>query len=77
MSDYVGFVDSDTIFITKILPRDLFDKDKPVVRALFGKPKSPYTGLWTESSTLAIGMPEPLNCIQFKSFFQLFIKQTI
>ena len=64
-SEYVGFIDSDAIFTTRILPRDLFDNGKPVVRALFGKAHKGYTADWTESSTLAIGRPEPFNCMSY------------
>ena len=64
-SDYVGFVDSDAIFVTRILPKDLFQNGKPVVRGLFGKPYDDWWSKVPKASTKAIGKLEPFNCMTY------------
>ena len=65
-SEYVGFVDSDTIFTSRILPSDLFDGNngKPIVRGLFGKVLDSYEHL-PVASHKAVGHPEPFNCMTY------------
>ena len=43
-SEYVGFVDTDTIFVSRVTQRDLFIDKKPIMRATFGKPRN--EGFW-------------------------------
>ena len=70
-SNYVGFVDSDAIFVTRILPKDLFQNGKPVVRGLFGKPRDSWWAKTTKASAKAIGTLEPFNCM---SYFPVVLK---
>ena len=64
-SKHVGFVDSDTIFVTRILPKDLFQNGKPVARGLFGKPYDDWWSKVPKTSTKAIGTLEPFNCMTY------------
>ena len=42
-SEYVGFVDTDTLFITQVVERDLFDTTgRPVVIGIVGKPQNDW-----------------------------------
>ena len=42
--DTVGFVDSDTLFVTPVTPGDLFDHKRPIVIAQVGRPADDF---WT------------------------------
>jgi hypothetical protein len=71
-SEYVGFVDSDTAFLTYIDREDLFEGGKPVVNG-----KSGHIGTdniayeWTRGSERVLGILEPFRCM---SYFPVIIK---
>ena len=70
-SEYVGFVDADTLFISYVDREDLFEDGKPVVNGRVGVNKRPP---WSDvpATTLAFtGLEEPMRCM---SYFPVIIK---
>ncbi len=71
-ADMVGFVDTDTLFVTVPDYEDLFEnEDKPVVIGVYGKP---INRLWAEVSRrtlFSLGKPEVLRCM---AYFPVIIK---
>lgn len=72
-AEYVGFVDSDAIFITPVMQEDMFDPaGKPFIIGEVGKPQNP--GFWAlvpQQTAAAMGFPEPFRCM---SEFPLVVK---
>lgn len=70
-SEYVGFVDTDTLFTAKMHINDLFVQNKPRVSAFF---RSPSCGFWKEMAVvteMATGKVQPLHTM---SYFPVLIK---
>ncbi len=71
-ADMVGFVDTDTLFVTVPDCEDLFEhEDKPVVIGVYGKPQTKY---WSEAPSrtlLSLGKREAFRCM---SYFPVIIK---
>lgn len=73
-SDYIGFVDSDAVFLTYVDREDLFEDGKPVVHGRAGV--SQYQGgildLRMRGNALFTKMKEPMACM---SYFPVIIKR--
>ena len=71
-SEYVGFVDTDTLFVSRVLHEDLFVGDKPRVQPIFGGP--PLNSFWARvpsSTHRALGFKEKFKGM---SYFPVVIK---
>lgn len=68
-SDYIGFVDTDALFISYVSVDDIFKFNKPLILGRVGIPQSDF---WKEvSSTTAWimnGKLEPMRCMSFFPF---------
>ncbi|KAL3856468.1 hypothetical protein ACJMK2_011222 [Sinanodonta woodiana] len=61
---YVGFIDTDTVFVTRVIPELLFEEGKPVIIGNYGKYEMPLfakeeslgTGKMLKSKEIARGM---------------------
>ena len=68
---YVAYVDTDTIFISRVVPEILFDGDKPIIIGIYGN-FSDVTWDYAAKSTAAIfKRREVMKCM---SFFPVIIK---
>mmetsp|Transcript_30410 Transcript_30410/g.43567 ORF Transcript_30410/g.43567 Transcript_30410/m.43567 type:complete len:440 (+) Transcript_30410:2-1321(+) len=70
-SEYVGFADADTVFVTYIDREDLFEDGKPVVNARSGAHCCDVWALMPQGTFLATGLLEPMRCM---SYFPVIIK---
>ena len=74
-AEYVGFVDTDTVFVSRLTKRDFFDeKNKPIVRPMYGKPRKGWVGKWhliPEQTFLSTGSKEAFNCM---TYFPIIVK---
>ena len=71
-ADMVGFVDTDTLFVTVPDAEDLFEKmEKPVVVGVYGKPYGRFWRKVPARTMFALGKPEALRCM---SYFPVIIK---
>ena len=71
-AQYVGFVDTDTVFVTRVLVSDIFKDGKPIVRAHYGKPRpDSWWDRAPEATFHAIGKKEPFKCM---TYFPVVIK---
>lgn len=69
-SEYVGFVDADTVIITYVDREDLFEDGKPVINGRIGHvgysekphPHKPPTN-WPKSTMIFTGLEEPVRLI--------------
>ena len=63
---YVGFVDTDTMFITVITPQMLFVKGKPTVQARIGEPYYQVgVECWSDVTEYFLGEKEALQCMTY------------
>ena len=71
-SEYIGFCDTDTAFITYVDLYDLFEDSRPVVNA-----RGPWhkagdgVSAWSAGTYRALGILEPFNCM---SYFPVVVK---
>ena len=72
-AEFIGFLDSDTVFITRIFNRDLFNNGKPIVRAHYGQAPNEFWQSVHKSSEFAIGKSEPFLCM---TYFPVIIKRS-
>ncbi len=71
-ADRVGFVDTDTLFVTVPDSDDLFeDGDKPVVNGVYGKPQGKAWSKMPNRTMFSLGKPEVLRCM---AYFPVIIK---
>jgi hypothetical protein len=70
-ADYVGFVDSDTVFSSVITKEDLFVDGKPKAIVIHGKPLLSFWKLTPNQTLFAIGKKEPFKGM---SYFPVIIK---
>ncbi len=71
-ADMVGFVDTDTLFVTVPDSEDLFEnEDKPVVIGAYGKPQNGFWEAVPSRTMFSLGKPEALRCM---SYFPVIIK---
>jgi hypothetical protein len=70
-AEYVGFVDTDTLFTTYVDREDLFDQGRPVVNGRIGvNPRPPWAQVPANTLNFT-GLLEPLRCM---SYFPVVIK---
>ena len=72
--EYIGFVDSDAVFLTYVDREDLFEDGKPVVNARSGYHMTHKDGvhLWSVGSYETLGFLEPFKCM---SYFPVIVKR--
>lgn len=77
-SEYVGFVDTDCLFVTYVDREDLFEDGRPVIIGRIGNFNSPTNGPgWDWWATIPattealLGLPEPMRCM---SYFPVILK---
>ena len=65
-SEYVGFVDTDTMFTTVVTPKMLFVDGKPTVQARIGQPYyQTHNECWSDATEYFIGQKEALQCMTY------------
>ncbi len=69
-AEYVGFVDTDTFFVSPVDREDLFEDGKPVVIGFFGKENSWWRNV-PKSTNWTLGQNEVMRCM---SYFPVIIK---
>ena len=57
---YVAFVDTDSMFITRIVPEMLFNSGKPIIIAVYGMAEKEH---WAQSTTRIFKTKEALTCM--------------
>ena len=68
---YVGFVDTDTMFITRVIPGMLFVADKPIIMGIYGTPISWYWSVMAQSTANIFKTNEVMRCM---SYFPVIMK---
>ncbi|KAK3577195.1 hypothetical protein CHS0354_030464 [Potamilus streckersoni] len=68
---YVGFVDTDTVFVTRITRNLLFEDDKPVVIGIYGEALHEWWANYSKVTASIFKSPEPFQCM---SHFPVIIK---
>jgi hypothetical protein len=71
-ADYIGFVDTDTVFVTRVVDSDVFDGPKPRIIGLVGRPQNSWWAGVPPSTQAAIGQPEVMRCM---TYFPVVIKR--
>ena len=71
-SEYVGILDADTLFVTPIMPDDLFVDGKPVVRGTYAKSRPGFMKQWSDTTEILTGKPYLLN---FMDYFPVVVKR--
>lgn len=71
-AEYVGFVDTDTVFVTRVVDSDVFDGAKPRIIGLVGRPSNDWWAAIPPSTHAAIGQPEVMRCM---TYFPVVIKR--
>ena len=65
-AEYVGFVDTDTLFTTVVTPQMLFVEGKPTIQAKIGQPYFEQTlECWSDITEYFIGEKEALQCMTY------------
>ena len=73
-SEYVGFVDTDCVFVTYIDREDLFEEGKPVINGRSGKhDPHDFWDIMPNGTYYATGILEPMRCM---SYFPAIIKRS-
>ena len=71
-AEYVGFVDTDTMFTTVVTPQSLFHNGKPIVQARIGQPFTQQGWeCWSDVTEYFLGEKEALQCM---SYFPIIFK---
>ncbi len=65
---YVGFIDTDTMFITSVTPELLFNGTRPIAIGHYGKP---LIRLWWKKTLFALGLKEVFT---FMDYFPVVLK---
>ena len=60
---YVAYIDTDTMFITRIIPRNWFVEDKPIIIAIYGKEKTDFWGTVAKSTAQLFKTNEIMRCM--------------
>jgi len=65
-AEYVGFVDSDTMFTTVVTPKMLFVNGRPTIQARIGEPFwEQGWECWSDVTEFMIGEKEALQCMSY------------
>ncbi|XP_013378566.1 uncharacterized protein LOC106150368 [Lingula anatina] len=70
-AEYVGYVDTDTLFVTVVTPEDLFRDGKPIVVGVIGQFLTKEWGMTTMKHYNLFGTGEVMKCM---SYFPVIIK---
>jgi len=65
ISEYVGFVDTDTLFTTRVHPGDLFECERPVVHGLVGKQTDDWWNATASATVAALGRPQIMRGMNY------------
>ena len=60
---YVGFLDTDTVFTSRVIPELLFDNGKPIIIGLYGNVTSADWGMVAETTTNIFKTKEVMSCM--------------
>ncbi len=58
---YVGFIDTDTLFVTSTTPELMFHRAKPIVLGHYGQPRFE----WWKGTSIALGKKEVFTCMTY------------
>eukprot|EP01036_Dinobryon_divergens_P033676 gene33676-43525_t len=66
LSEFVGFVDSDTVFLTYVDREDLFEDNKPVINGRSGPHDQEDIWAYASAATFhTLGILEPMRCMSY------------
>ena len=68
---YVGFVDTDTMFITRVIPEMFFVGDKPIIMGVYGHPINNVWSVASHSTANIFRAKEVMKCM---SYFPVIMK---
>ncbi|KAL3873070.1 hypothetical protein ACJMK2_036229 [Sinanodonta woodiana] len=68
---YVGFLDTDTVFVTRVTPDLLFEDGKPIIIANYGEPGSSF---WNRASRTTAKIYKAKEIMRCMSYFPVIIK---
>ena len=68
---YVGYVDTDTMFITRVIPEMLFIEDKPIIIGVYGNTTNNYWSVSSHSTANIFKTKEVMKCM---SYFPVILK---
>ena len=71
--EYIGFVDTDCLFVTYTDREDLFEGSKPVINGRIGNPQNGWWQPVPLSTSWLLSKPEPMRCM---SYFPVIIKRS-
>jgi hypothetical protein len=74
-SEFIGFVDADTAFVTYVDREDLWENGKPVVNCVTGPIQHDKSarGFWAEGTFRSLKVKEPFTCM---SYFPVILKSS-
>ena len=68
---YVAFVDTDTMFITRIVPEMLFNEGKPIIIAVYGKEIS---SIWVKIANFTANLFKTKEVMKCMTYFPVVLK---
>ncbi|KAK3582662.1 hypothetical protein CHS0354_031074 [Potamilus streckersoni] len=68
---YVGFIDTDTVFVTKLTRNLFFENGKPIVIGVYGPASDPF---WSSMSELTADIFQSKEVVKCMSYFPVIIK---
>ena len=68
---YVGYVDTDTMFITRVIPEMMFIEDKPIIIGVYGNTTNNYWSVSSHSTANIFKTKEVMKCM---SYFPVILK---
>ena len=71
-SDYIGFVDSDAVFVTRVMDSDVFRNGKPRVTSCYGSPRDGWWETVPARTEFSLGFKEPFRSM---TYFPVVIKR--
>ena len=60
---YVGYLDTDTVFISRVIPEMLFDEGKPIMVGIYGNITSPDWGKVAQTTANIFKTKEVMRCM--------------
>ncbi|KAL3856599.1 hypothetical protein ACJMK2_011334 [Sinanodonta woodiana] len=68
---YVGFLDTDTVFVTRVIPDLLFEEGKPIIFGFYGKSSEPY---YKRESFATASMYKSKEVVRGMSYFPVIME---
>ena len=71
-SEYIGIVDTDTLFVTPVMLSDLFINKNPIIRGMYGCPSYPLVTEWEINVGEILGLEYIAN---FMDYFPVIVRR--